>query len=175
MRSQRPPKGSRYTASTFPPSSSIALWSSATSPGGAAASSSAAASPVETPAGRSQPAGGPATGEYWALIIGIDNYHHGLPLQTAVKDAMEVRDDLAQRYGVRPERLIELFNEQATLQNIAYALFRLSSEAKSDDIVLIYFAGHAQYDKDGRLQWWLPVEGAPMEPETLLTDAAIRQ
>jgi len=123
----------------------------------------------------SQPAGGPATGEYWALIIGIDNYHHGLPLQTAVKDAMEVRDDLAQRYGVRPERLIELFNEQATLQNIAYALFRLSSEAKSDDIVLIYFAGHAQYDKDGRLQWWLPVEGAPMEPETLLTDAAIRQ
>jgi len=123
----------------------------------------------------SQPAGGPATGEYWALIIGIDNYHHGLPLQTAVKDAMEVRDDLAQRYGVRPERLIELFNEQATLQSIAYALFRLSSEAKSDDIVLIYFAGHAQYDKDGRLQWWLPVEGAPMEPETLLTDAAIRQ
>src|SRR5881628_3901996 len=51
MRSQRPPKGSRYTASTFPPSSSIARWSSATSPGGAAASSSAAASPVETQAG----------------------------------------------------------------------------------------------------------------------------
>ncbi len=122
-----------------------------------------------------QPAGGPATGEYWALIIGIDNYQHGLPLQTAVRDAMEVRDDLAQRYGVRPERLIELFNEQATLQSIAYALFRLSSEAQSDDIVLIYFAGHAQYDKDGRLQWWLPVEGAPLAPETLLTDAAIRQ
>jgi formylglycine-generating enzyme required for sulfatase activity len=122
-----------------------------------------------------QPAGGPATGEYWALIIGIDNYHHGLPLQTAVRDAMEVRDDLAQRYGVRPEQIIELFNEQATLQNIAYALFRLSSETKSDDIALIYFAGHAQYDKDGRLQWWLPVEGAPLEPETLQTDAAIRQ
>src|SRR5438034_6984417 len=51
MRSQRPPKGSRYTASTFPPSSSITRWSAATSPGGAAASSSAAASPVETPAG----------------------------------------------------------------------------------------------------------------------------
>ena len=122
-----------------------------------------------------QPADGPATGEYWALIIGIDNYHHGLPLQNAVRDAMEVRDDLAQRYGVRPDRLIELFNEQATQQNIAYALFRLSSEAKSDDIVLIYFAGHAQYDKDGRLQWWLPVEGMPLAPETLLTDAAIRQ
>jgi len=122
-----------------------------------------------------QPATGPATGEYWALIIGIDNYHHGLPLQTAVRDAMEVRDDLAQRHGVRPERLIELFNEQATLLNIAYALFRLNSEAKSDDIVLIYFAGHAQYDKDGRLQWWLPVEGMPLAPETLLTDAAIRQ
>ena len=43
--------------------------------------------------------------------------------------AIEVRDELAQRYGVRRERLIELFNEQATRQNIAYALFRLSNEA----------------------------------------------
>ena len=122
-----------------------------------------------------QPAGGPTTGEYWALIIGIDNYHHELPLQTAVKDAMEVRDELAQRYGVRRERLIALFNEQATRQNIAYALFRLSNEAKPDDVVLIYFAGHAQYDKDDRLQWWVPVEGTPLTPETLLTDAAIQE
>jgi formylglycine-generating enzyme required for sulfatase activity len=122
-----------------------------------------------------QPAGGPTTGEYWALIIGIDNYHHGLPLQTAVRDAIEVRDELAQRYGVRRERLIELFNEQATRQNIAYALFRLYDEATPDDLVLIYFAGHAQYNKDGRLQWWLPVEGTPEAPETLLTDAAIQQ
>ncbi len=122
-----------------------------------------------------QPTGGPTTGEYWALIIGIDNYHHGLPLQTAVRDAMEVRDELAQRHGVRRERLIELFNEQATRQNIAYALFRLSNEASPDDVVLIYFAGHAQYDKDGRLQWWVPVEGTPLTPETLLTDAAIQE
>ncbi len=122
-----------------------------------------------------QPTGGPTAGEYWALIIGIDNYHHGLPLQTAVRDAMEVRDELVQRHGVRRERLIELFNEQATRQNIAYALFRLSDEAKPDDVVLIYFAGHAQYDKDGRLQWWVPVEGTPLTPETLLTDAAIQE
>ena len=122
-----------------------------------------------------QPAGGPTTSAYWALIIGIDNYYHGLPLPTAVRDALEVRDELAQRYGVRRERLIELLDEQATRRNIAYALFRLSYEAKPDDIVLIYFAGHAQYDKDGRLQWWLPVEGTPLTPETLLTDAAIQE
>ncbi|HZC68984.1 MAG TPA: SUMF1/EgtB/PvdO family nonheme iron enzyme [Nitrospirales bacterium] len=122
-----------------------------------------------------QPAGGPTTGVYWALIIGIDNYHHGLPLQTAVRDALEVRDELAQRYGVQRDRILELLNEQATRQNIAYALFRLSNDAKPDDIVLIYFAGHAQYDKDGRLQWWLPVEGTPLTPETLLTDIAIQE
>jgi formylglycine-generating enzyme required for sulfatase activity len=122
-----------------------------------------------------QPAGGPTTGEYWALIIGIDNYHHGLPLQTAVRDALEVRDGLVHRYGVRRERLVELLNEQATRQNIAEALMRLRDEANPDDSVLIYFAGHAHYDKDGRLQWWLPVEGTPQAPETLLTDAAIQQ
>jgi formylglycine-generating enzyme required for sulfatase activity len=122
-----------------------------------------------------QPAGGPTTGEYWALIIGIDNYHHGLPLQTAVRDALEVRDQLVHRYGVRRERLVELLNEQATRQNIAEALLRLRDEANPDDSVLIYFAGHAHYDKDGRLQWWLPVEGTPQAPETLMTDAAIQQ
>jgi formylglycine-generating enzyme required for sulfatase activity len=121
------------------------------------------------------PSGASSVSEYWALIIGIDNYHSELALQTAVRDAMEVRDDLSQRYRVRRERLIELFNDQATRQNIADALFRLSDEATPDDIVLIYFAGHAQYDKDGRLQWWLPVEGTPQAPETLLTDAAIQQ
>jgi formylglycine-generating enzyme required for sulfatase activity len=121
------------------------------------------------------PSGASSAGEYWALIIGIDNYHSALPLQTAVRDAMEVRDDLSQRFRVRRERLIELFNEQATRQNIANALFRLRDEATPDDIVLIYFAGHAQYDMDGRLQWWLPVEGTPQAPETLLTDAAIQQ
>jgi formylglycine-generating enzyme required for sulfatase activity len=121
------------------------------------------------------PSGASSVGEYWALIIGIDNYHSGLALQTAVRDAMEMRDDLSQRLRVRRERLIELFNEQATRQNIANALFRLRDEATPDDIVLIYFAGHAQYDKDGRLRWWLPVEGTPEAPETLLTDAAIQQ
>jgi len=121
------------------------------------------------------PAAGPTTGEYWALIIGIDNYHHGPPLQTAVRDASEVRDELAQRHGVRRDRLLELFNEQATRQNIAYALFRLSDDAKPDDTVLIYFAGHAHYDKDGRLEWWVPVEGTPLTPETLLSDAAIQE
>ena len=122
-----------------------------------------------------QPAGGPTTGEYWALIIGIDNYHHALPLQTAVRDALEVRDGLVQRYGVRRERLVELLNAQATRQNIAEALLRLRDEANPEDIVLIYFAGHAQYDKDGRLEWWLPVEGTPQTPETLLRDAAMCQ
>src|SRR5207247_4137703 len=62
-----------------------------------------------------------------------------------------------------------------TLQNIAHALFGVNRDAKAGERVLIYCAGHAQYDKDGRMQWWLPVEGAPMEPETVLTDAAIRQ
>ena len=122
-----------------------------------------------------QPHTGPTSGEYWALIIGIDNYHHGPPLQTAVRDSLEVRDELAQRYGVRRDRLLELFNEQATRQNIAYALFRLSDNAKPHDIVLIYFAGHAHYDKDGRLEWWMPVEGTPLTPETLLTVAAIQE
>ena len=50
------------------------------------------------------------TGEYWALIIGIDKYKDAPPLETAVKDAMGVRDVLVGRYGFKRERVIELLN-----------------------------------------------------------------
>jgi hypothetical protein len=114
------------------------------------------------------------TGEYFALIIGVDQYHHAPHLESAVKDATGVRDVLIQRYGFKREQIIELFNGQATRTNIENALHRLGRESREADSVFIYFAGHGQYEEDGRIGWWVPVEGRPQEPGTFITNSSIR-
>lgn len=114
------------------------------------------------------------TGEYWALIVGIDKYKNAPKLDAAVKDAVGVRDVLLQRYGFRRDRVIELLNEQATRTNIEDALFNLGRKAGPEDSVFIYYAGHGQYDEEGRLGWWVPVEAQPKQPGTFITNASIR-
>jgi len=116
----------------------------------------------------------PIGGEYWALIVGINKYEHAPPLDSAVKDATGVREVLMQRYGFKRERVVELLDGQATRTNIESALFRMGQQAKADDSVLIYYAGHGQYDEDGRIGWWVPVEAQPKNPGTFITNASIR-
>ena len=123
---------------------------------------------------RVAPGSVPIAGAYWALIIGIDKYKFALPLDSAAKDAIGVRDVLVERYGFKKDRIIELLNEQGTRTNIEEALFQLGQKAGPEDSVLIYYAGHGQYDKDGRLGWWVPVEGQPGKPGTFITNASIR-
>ena len=116
----------------------------------------------------------PAGGNYWALLIGIDDYPNAPKLETAVKDVTGVRQVLAQRYGFTMDHIIMLINAQATRTNITHELYKLGQLAKADDSVFIYYAGHGQYDKETRLGWWVPVEGEPQNPGTFITNGEIR-
>jgi len=123
---------------------------------------------------RVAPGSVPIAGEYWALIIGIDKYTEVPQLDSAVKDATGVRDVLIEKYGFRRERIVELLNEQGTKVNIEDALYQLGKKAGPNDSVLIYYAGHGQYDEDNRLAWWVPVDGKPQKPGSFVPNAAIR-
>lgn len=116
----------------------------------------------------------PAKGEYWALIIGINEYAHAPRLNSAVKDALGIRDVLIERYGFKRERTIELLDERATRTNIEQELYRLGQSVARDDSVFVYYAGHGQYDEEGNLGWWIPIEGQPANPGTFITNASIR-
>lgn len=116
----------------------------------------------------------PISGDYWALIIGINRYAHAPRLDTAVTDALGIRDVLIERYGFQRGRIIELLNEQATRTNIEQELYQLGQRVGREDSVFIYYAGHGQYDEDGNLGWWIPVEGQPNNPGTFITNASIR-
>ncbi|MGH7449707.1 MAG: caspase family protein [bacterium] len=81
----------------------------------------------------------------WAVIIGIDRYWRCPPLQYAVKDAMGIREVLVALYGYSPSEIIELYNENATRENLLRVLGdELPAKVGKNDQVLMFFAGHGQ-------------------------------
>src|SRR6185295_4769091 len=121
-----------------------------------------------------KPGSVPIDGDYWALLVGIDDYQNAPKLETAVKDVTGIRDVLVTRYGFSLEKITMLINGRATRTNIEHQLYNFSQLTKPDDSILIYYAGHGQYDEEGRLGWWVPVEGEPKNPGTFITNASIR-
>lgn len=120
-----------------------------------------------------QPGNVPITGEYWAVLIGINEYAHAPNLESAVRDVRDVRAVLETRYGFHPSRIKQLLNAQATRKNIENTLYALSREAGPEDSVFIYYAGHGQYDQARDHGWWVPTDGEPRQAGTLITNANI--
>lgn len=91
-----------------------------------------------------------------ALVIGINRYiaeiENVRELEFAAPDAERITEILDQR-GWDARKII---NEEATRDRIVLELSRLAREAKEQDSVLIYFAGHGVVDKTGREHtYWL--------------------
>jgi len=97
------------------------------------------------------------TGRYLALLIGNTDYQHWPKLKTAVRDAKRMRDVLVHRYTFTKENVLLLKN--ATRVEMLKGLDWLKKRSKSRDRVLVYYAGHGEYDEreDG---YWVPVDGA---------------
>jgi TonB family protein len=108
-------------------------------------------------------------GDYYALVIGIDDYPAPLhQLKTAVNDARAVGQLLQGRYGFKVEYLL---NEDATRYKILSALGKYRMNLHEDDNLLIYFGGHGYYDRDTDRAYWLPVDAdSGTSPNTIMAD-----
>ena len=88
----------------------------------------------------------------YALLVGIDYYtdtEHFIPLPFAQADAESLYQLLIdpERGGWRPEDVVYLAGEIATRDEIESQLRELCLvRAQPDDLVLLYFAGHAMLD-----------------------------
>jgi len=98
-------------------------------------------------------------GNYYLLVIGIDEYLHWHKLKCAVRDAKAVRDVLIREYGFDASRVSEFYNAAATERNIKGAIRELGQQLTSEDSLLIYYAGHGQLDSFTKEGAWIPVEG----------------
>lgn len=114
-------------------------------------------------------------GCYYAYIIGINAYGEGWTnLQTAVKDARELREVLVNKYDFEPERVFLRIDEEATQYNVINDLKYLASNLKENDNLLIYYAGHGQLEEFLGDGYWIPVDGIPKNPGSWLSHSSIR-
>lgn len=97
--------------------------------------------------------------QYHALIIGNNLYRHFPRLKTAVNDATEVASLLQRRYGFKTRLLLNV-----TRKEILTTVNTYRKELGEQDNLLIYYAGHGEYDKTADKAYWLPVDAQKDDP-----------
>ena len=94
-------------------------------------------------------------GNYYALIIGIDNYSGSWKaLNNAVNDAKAVENILKSKYKFNHFKT--LYNEKANRTNIIASLEWLVENVKPEDNVFIYYSGHGEFKKSLNKGYWVP-------------------
>ena len=127
--------------------------------------------------GTSQPGDVTIDGNYWALIIGINEYPNLPPtmqLQAARPDAQEIATVLQKRYGFAKERMIQLYDRKASRDDIILALETLAATVGDKDSLLIYYAGHGEYNKNTKRGVWIPSDAVQGKQSTFVSNADIK-
>ncbi len=104
------------------------------------------------------------------LVIGIDAYLHHPRLNNARRDAEAFRSLLTTRYQFDPGRVIELYDEQATLRRIIETLESLERSLRPTDNLLIYFSGHGTMNAKKSQGFWVPVDAEKTSADYLPND-----
>jgi predicted nucleic acid-binding Zn-ribbon protein len=107
-------------------------------------------------------------GDYHALIVGNNKYQNLPSLETPVADARAVEETLRTRYGFKTKVLTN-----ATRADILTAINDYKSVLKSDDSLLIYYAGHGELDKANLRGYWLPVNAQRDNTTEWISDQSI--
>jgi len=112
-------------------------------------------------------------GEYYGLIIGIDEYSgEWPPLRNAVNDAKGVAELLTSKYTFTS--LKAMYNKEATRDNILAEFERLMSTVKANDNVFIYYSGHGEYIESMDKGFWVPVDANGKSVSKYISNEDIR-
>jgi predicted nucleic acid-binding Zn-ribbon protein len=107
-------------------------------------------------------------GQYYALIIGNNRYQNLPSLDTPIADASAVDEVLRTRYGFKTKVL-----SNASRADILTAINDYRQTLKSDDSLLIYYAGHGELDKQNLRGYWLPVNAQRDNTTEWISDQSI--
>jgi hypothetical protein len=96
------------------------------------------------------------TGQYHALIIGVEDYSHDSisDLSEPLNDARKIKRILETEYTFDGDNIRLLTNP--TRGNILDELDKLSASLMETDNLLIFYAGHGYWDKRSEQGYWLP-------------------
>ena len=95
-------------------------------------------------------------GKYYAIVIGNNDYKYLKKLMTPVNDAKVISKLLRENYGFETTLLTN-----ATRKQIVRVFNKFKRKLKSNDNLLIYYAGHGEYDKEASAGYWQPIDAEP--------------
>jgi len=107
-------------------------------------------------------------GNYYALVIGNDQYRQLPRLTTAVNDARDIDRTLKARYGFKVTLLLD-----ANRYQILSALNGLRERLTDKDNLFIYYAGHGEVDRKNQRGHWLPIDAEPNSSATWISNIAV--
>jgi hypothetical protein len=83
-----------------------------------------------------------AQAEIHALIMTIGDYQGGIPRLKGVKYDVDSARSIAHLLGAKDENIIQLHDEQLTLEGMQHAFDELDKRVAPGDKVFIYYSGH---------------------------------
>lgn len=107
-------------------------------------------------------------GTYHALIIGNDTYDSLSDLRTAGNDAITVERIFREKYGFRTTLLLN-----ANQKTLLSALERMRASLGRNDNLVIYYAGHGEFDRQSGRSYWLPTDAAAGNRTKWIANTAI--
>ena len=107
--------------------------------------------------------------KYYALIIGNNDYENLSDLDNAVNDAVDLEKVLKEKYGFETSLLLNA-NKDKTLD----AIIEFTDNAKENDNLLIFYAGHGQLVKKQKRGYWLPTDAGEKKDSKWLSNNIIK-
>jgi serine/threonine protein kinase len=147
------PRTAWLAAALALPLLAIAAWA-ALRPAGPDPAAAASTAATAVPAAGSTAAGPVFFGNYYAVVIGNDNYDRLPKLESAVRDAQTLGDLLERRYGFQVTRVLD--GKRSAIMD---ALYDQIDQRTARDTLLIFFAGHGKFEND--VAYWLPTDADP--------------
>lgn len=95
-------------------------------------------------------------GRYYALLIGVNEYDDPniTDLDKPVEDAESLYNVLVSKYTFEKENIIFLKNP--SYSELFTAFEELEKKLTINDNLLIFYAGHGDWDEKGRIGYWFP-------------------
>ncbi len=105
-------------------------------------------------------------------LIAVQDYLYQRPLNFPISDAVRLRDTLTTFYTFAPESITFLTNPTRT--ELLAKLEELERKIEEDDNLLIFFAGHGEWNKRRRQGYWLPKDAETDNKANWISNSDIR-
>ena len=95
---------------------------------------------------------------YYAMLIGVNNYEDKEiePLSNPIADATKLQRILIDRYGFEEDRILFLKNPE--LSDLFKGFRTIRDKVTSNDLLLIFYAGHGYLEPGSEIGFWLPAD-----------------